>query len=39
MDFSFPYSHQVPFPVDGRDYNESVNKAFGCVFDKAANFL
>ncbi|KAA6328549.1 hypothetical protein EZS27_022570 [termite gut metagenome] len=39
LDFSFPYSHQVPFPVDERDYNESVNKAFGYVFDRAAACL
>ncbi|KAA6338788.1 hypothetical protein EZS27_013239 [termite gut metagenome] len=39
LDFSFPYSHQVPFPVNGRDYNELVNKAFGYVFDRAAAFL
>ncbi|KAA6331451.1 hypothetical protein EZS27_019943 [termite gut metagenome] len=39
LDFPFPYSHQIPFPVNECDYNESVNKAFGCVFDRAASFL
>jgi pimeloyl-ACP methyl ester carboxylesterase len=39
LDFSFPYSHQIPFPVNGCIYSESVNRAFGYVFDKAAAFL
>ncbi|KAA6321939.1 hypothetical protein EZS27_028465, partial [termite gut metagenome] len=39
LDFSFPYSHQVPFPVNGCGYNESVNRAFRCVFEKVATFL
>jgi pimeloyl-ACP methyl ester carboxylesterase len=38
LDFPFPYSHQVPFPVDGH-YSEPVGKAFRNVFDRAAAFL
>lgn len=39
LDFNFPYSHEVPFPVKGKEYTEEVDRAFNMVFEKAAGFL
>lgn len=38
LDFSFPYSHENPFPVNTRDVS-SVNSSFTKVFSRAAAFL
>lgn len=39
LDFGFGYSHQIPFPMQSKNDNSSVNQAFNQVFDKASNFL
>ncbi len=39
LDFNFPYSHEVPFPVKGNEFEEEVDRAFNLVFDKASQFL
>lgn len=39
LDFSFTYSHQVPFPGNAAHDKESVNRAFHLVFGKASEFL
>lgn len=39
IDFPFAYSHQVPFPLQPKNYSAEVNQAFRQVFDKAASFL
>jgi len=39
MDFPFEYSHESPFPENGRiDHNE-LESAFNKVFKKGAGFL
>jgi hypothetical protein len=38
MDFDFPYSHVVPFPLLDK-YNLQVDRSFKCVMDKASGFL
>lgn len=39
MDFSFPYTHEVPFPVKKEEFRNSINEAFELVFSRAALFL
>jgi len=39
MDFLYPYSHQVPFPIRGKVDSAAVNQAFTSVFSQAASFL
>ncbi|MDL2245278.1 DUF6051 family protein [Parabacteroides sp. OttesenSCG-928-J18] len=39
LDFPFPYTHQVPFPLQGAKEKEQVDDAFRTVFGKAASFL
>ena len=39
MDFPYPYSHQVPFPMRGKMDPLPVNQAFTSVFNQAASFL
>lgn len=39
VDFPFPYSHQVPFPIRGKVNPVEVNQAFASVFNQAASFL
>jgi len=39
MDFPYPYSHEMPFPVKQDSILELVNEAFERVFSKAAVFL
>jgi hypothetical protein len=39
MDFSFEYSHENPFPVNGLSDNTVIDEAFEKVFIHAANFL
>lgn len=38
MDFSFPYSHETPFP-NKKNISDDVNIAFNEVFDRFCNFL
>ncbi len=38
-DFSYPYSHEVPFPVRMKDVSSLVDEAFEKVFQRAAIFL
>jgi pimeloyl-ACP methyl ester carboxylesterase len=38
-DFPFPYSHQIPFPVDKRIDPALINRAFSSVFNPVAAFL
>jgi len=38
LDFSFPYSHKNPFPVNVKDVS-SVDRSFTNVFSRAAGFL
>lgn len=39
MDFPFPYSHQVPFPVHTKTDPTLIERAFTTLFGKAAAFL
>ena len=39
LDFPFPYSHQIPFPVQSKIRPEMVNQAFARIFNQAAAFL
>lgn len=41
LDFDYPYSHQMPFPLDSRQVKEpaAVNRSFFQVFDQAAGLL
>jgi len=39
LDFSFPYSHQVPFPVNSEFDKKEVDKAFQSVLGKGVSFL
>lgn len=39
LDFSFPYSHQTPFPTIRDKDKEEINDAFTEVFSKASGFL
>lgn len=39
LDFSFPYSHQLPFPVRGKVDSEEIHNAFTNVFSQAASFI
>lgn len=39
LDFTYPYSHEMPFPVLNQRIKSDVNKAFENVFERAATFL
>lgn len=39
LDFDYPYTHEVPFPVMNKKITTSVNHAFEEVFSDAAHFL
>ena len=39
LDFPFPYSHQVPFPTNGKTDPELINYSFDQTFGEAASFL
>lgn len=39
MDFPFDYSHEVPFPVSGKNNSQLVDHYFNKVFSKASEFL
>jgi len=39
LDFSFEYSHQVPFPMNTKSDKEEVDYAFRTILGKAAFFL
>jgi hypothetical protein len=39
LDFDFEYTHENPFPVNGRIDRKKVNASFEQVFSKAAEFL
>ena len=39
IDFDFPYSHENPFPIQGKIHPEIVNAAFNLVFSQAVRFL
>lgn len=38
MDFCFPYTHEIPFPIN-TDHQNDVDKAFNNVFDKFGAFF
>ncbi|MDR2651195.1 MAG: DUF6051 family protein [Prevotellaceae bacterium] len=39
LDFPYEYSHQTPFPIQGRVDSEIVQQCFSSLFDRAAAFL
>ena len=39
MDFSFPYTHENPFPVGGLIDSDEVDKGFNTVFSEIADFF
>ncbi|MFA5769742.1 MAG: DUF6051 family protein, partial [Bacteroidales bacterium] len=39
LDFSYPYSHQTPFPENGKISDNEIRESFRAVFDRAASFL
>ena len=39
LDFDFDYTHENPFPVNGRIDRKKVDASFEQVFSKAAEFL
>jgi len=39
MDFPFKYSHEVPFPLNNQQLNDTVTQSFNLVFNKASGFL
>jgi hypothetical protein len=39
MDFPYPYSHENPFPINGKIDPQAINAAFTSVFHKAVQFL
>lgn len=39
LDFPFEYTHESPFPMNGKTNIYEVEKAFKSVFDKAVDFL
>jgi len=39
LDFSYPYSHQVPFPENGKVSESEIRESFRAIFDRAASFL
>ncbi len=39
LDFSYLYSHQVPFPENGKVPDNEIRGSFRAVFDRAASFL
>jgi len=39
LDFPYKYSHEVPFPVNNHNQNDSVTQSFHLVFNKASVFL
>jgi hypothetical protein len=39
LDFSYPYSHQTPFPENGKIADNEIRESFRAVFDRAASFL
>ena len=39
LDFSFPYSHENPFPIGNHAESSEVDASFNRVFERAAQFL
>lgn len=39
LDFPFPYSHQIPFPMKGKTDNQLIEQSFNQTFGEAAAFL
>jgi len=39
LDFSYPYSHQMPFPENEKISDKEIRGSFRAVFDRAASFL
>ena len=39
LDFDFDYSHEIPFPTNGKANPTEINRAFNTVFADAAAFL
>jgi hypothetical protein len=39
LDFPYAYTHQAPFPENGKVSEEELTLAFRSVFDRAAAFL
>jgi len=39
VDFPYEYTHEFPFPVNGKISDDSLNHSFSKVFQKAAAFL
>jgi len=39
LDFSFPYTHENPFPTDCKLNSREVDDSFNCVFSTATGFL
>lgn len=39
LDFSYPYSHQWPFPLNQKKNSEEINRSFEQVFYKAAEHI
>jgi hypothetical protein len=39
LDFPYEYTHEFPFPANGRIDDASLNKSFSTVFEKATAFL
>lgn len=39
LDFSFPYSHENPFPIVNSSISSEINASFNQIFGRAAQFL
>jgi hypothetical protein len=39
LDFSFPYSHENPFPIGNKLESSEVDASFNQIFERAAQFL
>ena len=39
LDFSYPYSHQWPFPLNQKGHSQEIDRSFTYVFDKAIEHL
>ncbi len=39
LDFDYPYSHEIPFPLSQLNFTEKIDEAFEKVFTKASLFL
>lgn len=39
LDFDYPYSHEIPFPIKQSNWIDKINEAFELVFFKAGVFL